>query len=128
MYRLSGDELTLFDRHAGAIPLYEAFAVGLFARFPATDLRAQKTQITFSNRHVYACVSLAQVKKKAELPDPYLVITLGLPYALASRRVAVKSEPYPGWWTTHIVVGAQAQLDDELWEWVRQAYEFAERK
>lgn len=67
-------------------------------------------------------------QKKVELPDPYLVVTLGLPYALASDRVAVKTEPYPGRWTTHIVVGAPTELDGELWEWVRQAYEFAENK
>lgn len=128
MYQVKGDELMFFDGHMTAIPLYEAFAGTLLERFPATSIRVQKTQITFSNRHVYACVSLARVKKKAELPDPYIVITLGLPYALGSGRVAVKTEPYPGRWTTHIVVGAQTELDAELWEWVSQAYEFAESK
>ena len=128
MYQVKGDELMFFDGHMTAIPLYEAFAGTLLERFPATSIRVQKTQITFSNRHVYACVSLARVKKKAELPDPYIVITLGLPYALGSGRVAVKTEPYPGRWTTHIVVGTQAELDAELWEWVGQAYEFAENK
>lgn len=128
MYQFKSDELMFFDGHMAAIPLYEAFAGTLLERFPATSMRVQKTQITFSNRQVYACVSLARVKKKAELPDPYIVITLGLPYALGSGRVAVKTEPYPGRWTTHIVVGTQAELDAELWEWVSQAYEFAENK
>lgn len=128
MYKVKSDELMFFDGHMAAIPLYEAFAGTLFERFPATSMRVQKTQITFSNRHVYACISLARVKKKAELPDPYLVITLGLPYALDSDRIAVKSEPYPGRWTTHIVVGTQAEFNDEFWEWVSQAYGFAESK
>lgn len=128
MYQAQCDELMFFDGHTAALPLYEAFAGTLFQRFPNTSVRVQKTQITFSNRHVYACVSFARVKKKAELPDPYLVVTLGLPYPLDSRRAAVKTEPYPGRWTTHIVVGAQGELDDELWDWVRQAYEFAENK
>lgn len=128
MYQIKSDELMFFEGHAAAVPLYVAFAGALFERFPATSLRIQKTQITFSGRHVYACVSFSRVKKKAELPDPYIVITLGLPYALASHRVAVKTEPYPGRWTTHIVVGTQAELDDELWAWVGQAYGFAESK
>lgn len=128
MYQIRSDELMFFDGHTAAIPLYEAFAGTLLERFPETSMRVQKTQITFSNRHVYACASLARVKKKAELPDPYLVITLGLPYALDSGRVAVKTEPYPGRWTTHIVVGTLAELDAELWEWVSQAYEFAQSK
>lgn len=128
MYQVKGDELMFFDGHMAAIPLYETFAGTLFQRFPATSARVQKTQITFSNRHVYACVSFARVKRKAELPDPYIVVTLGLPYPLGSDRATVKTEPYPGRWTTHIVVGAQAELDEELWEWVSQAYKFAESK
>lgn len=128
MYQVRNDELMFFDGHMAALPLYEAFAGTLFQRFPDTSIRVQKTQITFSNRHVYACVSFARVKKKAELPEPYLVVTLGLPHALDSERVAVKTEPYPGRWTTHIAVGAQAELDDEFWSWVRQAYEFAGSK
>ena len=88
----------------------------------------QKTQITFSNRHVFACVSFARVKRKAELPSPYLVITLGLPCPLESGRVAVKTEPYPGRWTTHIVVGSTDEIDKELIGWVRQAYAFSDSK
>ena len=77
---------------------------------------------------VYACVSFQRVRKKADLPDSYIVITLGLPYPLESDRVAVKAEPYPGRWTTHIVVGAIEELDDELFVWIRQAYNFSESK
>lgn len=122
------DELMFFDRHMGALPLYETFSQELLRRFPATDLRVQKSQITFSDRHVYACVSFARVKKKAELPDPYLVITLGLPSPLDSDRVAVKTEPYPGRWTTHIVLSTPAELDEEFWLWVSQAHAFAVNK
>ena len=128
MYQAQSDELMFFEGHIAALPLYEVFAGDLFRRFPSTSVRVQKSQITFSNSHIFACVSWARVKRKAELPDPYMVITLGLSYALNSPRVAVKTEPYPGRWTTHIVVGSQAELDDEFWTWVDQAYEFARSK
>ena len=117
-----------FDTHPTAVPLYEAFKAKLLEMFPDTITRIQKTQITFSNRHVYACVSFQRVRKKADLPNPYIVITLGLPYPLESDRVAVKTEPYPGRWTTHIVVGATEEIDDELFAWVQQAYHFSENK
>jgi len=128
MYQAGPDELMFFDDHPAAFPLYGLFAGKLFERFPSTSMRVQKTQITFSNRYVYACVSFARVKKKAALPDPYLVITLGLSYPLDSNRVAVKTEPYPGRWTTHLVIGSISELDDELFAWVKQAYEFAENR
>ena len=77
---------------------------------------------------MFACLSFLRVKKKAELPKPYLVVTLGLPYPLESVRVAVKTEPYPGRWTTHIVIGTLEEIDEELFGWVQQAYEFAQCK
>ncbi len=128
MYKTGSVEWMFFDKRPAALLLYEAFARELVELFPATSIRVQKTQITFSNRHVYACVSFAPVKRKAELPNPYFVLTLGLPAPLNSDRVAVKTEPYPGRWTTHFVIGSTAELDDELFAWVKQAYEFAENK
>lgn len=128
MDHIKEDSLLFFHQQPAAYPLYEAFVSGLLDRFPATAVRVQKTQITFSNRHVFACVSFQRVKKKAELPQPYMVLTLGLPYPLFSGRVAAKTEPYPGRWTTHIVVGRAEEVDEELFAWVREAYDFAERK
>ena len=117
--------LLFFDRHPKALPIYENFEKRLYQLFPETQKKVQKTQITFSNKHVFACVSFLRVRKKAELPDPYIVITLCLPYPLDSERVAASVEPYPGRWTTHIVIGDDAAVDDELFSWVQQAYHFS---
>lgn len=119
------DTLMFFNQHPDSLPLYEAFEDILFDSFPIVEKRVQKTQITFSNRHVFACISFARVKRKAELPEGYMVITLGLPAPLDSVRVAVKTEPYPGRWTHHIVVSSPEELDEELLSWVREAYDFA---
>lgn len=125
---LRQEVLMFFDGHMTALPLYEAFEERVFALLPETTMKVQKTQITFSNRHVYACVSFMRVRKKAQLPDPYIVITLGLSYPLESERVAAKTEPYPGRWTTHIVVGSKEEIDDELFAWVSQAYAYSQKK
>ena len=68
MDTLKQDELFFFEQHREAYSLHEALEEELIRRFPETRIRVQKTQITFSNRHVYACVSFMRVKKKAELP------------------------------------------------------------
>ena len=119
-----GDILAFFHEHAEAFSLYEPLEARLLA-FPGTSIRVQKTQITFSNRHVYACASFLRVRRKAELPDPYLVLTLGMPYPLESGRVAAKTEPYPGRWTIHILLSRPDELDEELFSWVREAYDFS---
>ena len=122
-----GDILAFFHEHAEAFSLYEPLEARLLA-FPGTSIRVQKTQITFSNRHVYACASFLRVRRKAALPDPYLVLSLGVPYPLGSGRVAVKTEPYPGRWTTHILLSRPDELDEELFSWVREAYVFSMNK
>ena len=125
---INQDTLLFFNQCRTALPLYEAFADKIATQFPNSKIKVQKTQITFSNRHVYACVSFLRVKRKAELPDGYFVLTLGLPYPLQSGRVAAKTEAYPGRWTTHIVIREMSDLDEELFEWVRKAYDFSEKK
>lgn len=128
MNYINQDVLFFFDKHQAAFSLYEVFADKIELRFPDTKMKVQKSQITFSNRHIYACVSFLRVKKKAELPDDYFVLTLGLPYPLESGRVAVKTEPYLGRWTTHILISSISDLNEELFEWVAQAYELSEKK
>ena len=117
-----------FDGHHDALPLFEALEGAILSRFPETKKRVQKTQISYYHRTVFACVSLARVKRKAELPKTWLTLTLGLNYPLDSPRVAAKTEAYPGRWTTHIVLGAPEDLDEELLSWLEEAYAFSERK
>ena len=128
MRELDADALMFFDQHMDILPLYQAFEEILFDSFSVVNKRVQKTQITFSNRHIFACVSFARVKRKVELPMRYIVITLGLPAPLDSERIAVKTEPYPGRWTHHIVVSTPEELDEELLSWIKTAYTFADAK
>ena len=128
MYEADLDTLLFFDAQPAALPLFLALEEKLLACFPEARKRVQKTQISYDHRHVFACVSFARVKRKAELPSPWLTLTLGLPYPLESERVAVKTEVYPGRWTTHLVLGSQEELDEELMGWLDEAYAFSERK
>ena len=126
--QIKQDTMIFFDGHQEVFPIYESFENMLLHLYPQTKRKVQKTQITFSNRLVFTCVSFMRPKKKSELPASYFVLTLGLSYPLESERVAVKTEPYPGRWTTHIVIPDKSDLNQELWDWVKQAYEFAEYK
>ncbi len=128
MYQITQDELLFLGAQPEMLPVYEALAGTLFARCPDTRIKVTKSQISFSNRHLYACVSFARVKKKKELPERWFVLTLGLNYPLESPRVAAKTEPYPGRWTTHIVITAEEDLDEELFGWIDQACQFAQNK
>ena len=122
------DTLLFFNAHPAALPLYRALEAMLYRRWPDMGKRVQKTQITFTNRHVFACVSFARVAPKALQPEGSLVLTLGLPAPLDSPRAAVKCEPYPGRWTHHIVLRSPEDLDGELLGWIEEAFAFAAGK
>ena len=91
-------------------------------------IKVQKSQITFYNKHLFACVSYARVRKKAQLPPCYIVVTVGLARRVESPRIAVATEPYPGRWTHHIVVSSLEEIDDELMGWIKEAAAFAAAK
>lgn len=128
MESMTSDELLFFETHVEALTLYESLKNKIIESFPETNIQVKKTQINFKNRHIFACVSFQRVVKKSELPDSYIVLTLGMPYPLESPRVPVKTEPYPGRWTTHIVLGTIDEIDDELIAWLSDAYHFAVAK
>ena len=122
------DTLLFFSGHGEALGLYQALEDLLYSGFPRVNKRVLKTQITFSNSHVFACVSFARLKRKAELSEGWLTLTLGLPAPLSSPRVAAKCEPYPGRWTHHFVLSSAEELDSELISWIGEAYSFADAK
>lgn len=122
------DTLLFFSGRPDELELCLALEELLYASFPQVNKRVQKTQISFDNRHLFACVSFARVKRKAELPPCWLTLTLGLPGPLDSPRVAAQTEAYPGRWTLHFVLSRKEELDEELLGWIRASYDFAEAK
>ena len=125
---MDADTLLFFDRRPSLLPVYEAFEAVIRAGFPEAGRRVQKTQITFFQRHVFACVSFLRVRPKREMPEPYLTVTLGLPEPLSSGRAAVCCEPRPGRWTVHIPVRRPEEIDAGLISLIRRSYDFSERK
>lgn len=119
--------LRFFEGKPAELGLYEALLGQLERRFPDMSVKVQKTQISFYGRRLFAAASLP-VRRKKDWPEHCILVTFGLGTRLESPRVAIAVEPYPGRWTHHVVVSAADQLDGELLDWLRQAWEFAEAK
>ena len=60
---INSDVLFFFDGKPAVLPLYEAFAKRILTEIGDVTVKAQKTQISFSNRHNFAFVSLLSVRK-----------------------------------------------------------------
>ena len=124
----SVDELIFFDSKQDALPLYETFREAVLEKVPDTRIEVKKTQISFFNRHMYAAVSFAPVRRAKNRPDPFLTITFGMPYRKESARIDVAVEPYPNRWTHHVMIGSVEEIDQELLSWIEEAAAFAENK
>lgn len=121
------DVLHFFDGKDLEREIYEALFARMDAAFPDGRVQVQKSQISFYGRHLFGAASLP-VRRRRGWPERCLVATVGLARQLESPRVAVAVEPYPGRWTHHILLTEPSQADDELMDWMREAYAFAEAK
>lgn len=120
--------LFFFDKHMDALPLYEAFERRVMNEIENVRIKVQKTQISFYNKHLFACVSFARIRKKKDCPPAYIVVTIGLDHRLQSPRIEVATEPYPNRWTHHILLSDTQEVDDELLSWIKEAAAFSDSK
>lgn len=114
------DTLFFFEGKPVALSLYQPLAAHLLAQLPDVRIKVSKTQISFYGRYLFAAASLPKRKK-----EDYLVVTFGLGYQKESPRIFSSTEAARGRWTHHAAVRAAAELDAELFGWLREAYEFA---
>ena len=120
--------LQFFEQMPEALPLYVKFEKEILSRVEDVCIKVQKTQITYTNRHVFACVSFAKVRKAKERPPVYIVITFGLACKKESPRIDIATEPYPNRWTHHVMIGSAEEIAQELLGWLWEAAQFAASK
>ncbi|MZQ96356.1 MAG: hypothetical protein GT601_01645 [Acidaminobacter sp.] len=107
------------------LPLYQALEPLLYALGDVTR-KVQKTQISFSSGKSFAYVWLPIHKVKGR-PEHYFILSLSLNHQVVSPRIVESVEPYPGRWMHHLILSAQEDLDEELLDWLREAYNFGMR-
>ncbi|MDE5892625.1 MAG: hypothetical protein K2H45_06865 [Acetatifactor sp.] len=125
---MNDEILFFFDKHMKALPLYEAVEEKIMKEIENVQRKVQKSQISFYNRHLFACVSFARVRKKADCPPIFIVVTFGLERRLESPRIEIATEPYPNRWTHHLLISDTREIDDELMSWIKEAAAFSDRK
>ncbi len=125
---MNTDILLFFDKHMDALPLYEALEKRILNEIEDVRIKVQKTQISFYNKHLFACVSFARVRKKSECPPVYMVVTFGLQHQVESPRIEIATEPYPSCWTHHLLISEPAEVNDELLGWIKEAAAFSAAK
>ena len=120
--------LLFFQQDIEALPLYERLEGLILDRIANVQIKVQKSQISFYNRHMFSSVSFSKVRKAKDRPAHYIVVTFGLDHRLESPRIDVATEPYPNRWTHHVLISNLDEIDDELMGWIYEASVFSALK
>lgn len=121
------DILMLFDKKPDALYLYEAAEAFILELFPDVKIKVSKTQVSFSNRYGFAFLwpPNRRIKNK---PGTYIVLTFGLGRQEVHPRILESVEPYPGRWTHHVLISSPDELDEQIKNWLIEAYNFSMMK
>ena len=125
---MDNDILFFFGEHMEALPMYERLENAILTRIPDVKIKVAKTQITFANKRGFAFVSFNPCRRAKDRPAVWMTVTFGLGCRKGSSRIDVATEPYPGRWTHHVMVGSAEEIDEELLSWIQEAAEFANVK
>ena len=125
---MNTDILFFFGEHIDALPIYERLEDAIGSRIPDVKIKAAKTQITFANKRGFAFVSFNPCRKAKERPAVWMTVTFGLGCRKESPRIDVATQPYPGRWTHHVMVGSEEEIDEELLDWIKEAADFSAAK
>ena len=125
---MNNNILLFFGQHIEALPLYEKLEDQILMKIPEVKIKVAKTQISFSNKRGFAFVSFIPCRRAKERPAAWMTVSFGLGYRKEAERIDVATEPYPGRWTHHVMVGSTAEIDEELLAWIKEAAEFSASK
>jgi len=104
------------------LALARALILGALERWPDTVIATQKTQVGLGGPRPFC--ALYPPRKAADRKAHALGLSLFLPRVPDCSRIAAAAETYPGRFTCHMVVGSEAELDEELWAWLTEARQF----
>lgn len=122
------EELQFFEDHASSWTLYQNLREKLEVLCPETIIQVKNTQISLKNKYIYACVSFLPVHPKKQRNKAYITISFGLQKPVSSNRIDQITCPYPNRWTHHVLIDDVSQIDDQLLNWLHEAYLFAKMK
>ena len=125
---MDNDVFFFFGDHMDALPIYERLEKGILTRIPDVKIKVAKTPITFAKSYGFAFVSFNPCRKAKERPAVWMTVTFGLGCRKESPRIDVATQPYPGRWTHHVMVGSVDEIDEELLGWIQEAAEFSAAK
>jgi hypothetical protein len=111
----------LFAGRPAALLLFHTIRQYILSLGPVT-VEVMKTQVSFGAKTKFAWVWLPHMWIKKQ-PDKSVVLTFDLRSRIDDPRIIQVVEPRPGRFTHHVVIPEEPNLDADVREWIREAYE-----
>jgi hypothetical protein len=113
----------LFTDRPGAFRLFGNIRKFIETLGPVT-VEATKTQVSFGTPKKFAWVWLPQmyIKKRKENS---ITLTFAAGRHIIHDRIAEAVESRPGRWTHHVVIEKESDLDEDIKDWLREAFAYA---
>lgn len=105
-----------------SLPLFEAVRAAVASVGPS-DMRVTKSQVSFSNGRAFAWTWMPERYMRGPLAP--LVLSIGLPDRDTSPRWKEVVEPAPRRFVHHLEVRAVSDIDEQVRDWLRAAWENA---
>ena len=116
------DIVRFFDGHPGALALFRRIEAVVAGIGPA-DVRVSRSQVAFRRRTGFAFVWLPG--RWLRHPAAETVLSLALGRRDPSPRWKEVVHPSPRVWMHHLELRRTADIDDEVRDWLREAYDRA---
>jgi hypothetical protein len=113
----------LFAGKAESLELFHAVRLYIESLGPVKT-EAMKSQISFGTRTKFAWVWLPPSWAKNRSENS-IILTFGLRRHVEHERIVQAVEPRPGRWTHHVIIEKQADLDEDVRAWLREAHAFS---
>ncbi|HSP47885.1 MAG TPA: DUF5655 domain-containing protein [Clostridiaceae bacterium] len=114
-----------FEGRPEALMYFEALREEIEALGPV-KLEVMKTQVSFAAERKFAWVWLPQMWTRKR-PETSITLTFCLDREVRHPKIVEAVEPSPGKWTHHILINRIEDLDDEVRDWLKEAYDFGRR-
>lgn len=110
-----------FDGHPRGLLVCRSVEAAV-AALGESSMTVSRSQVAFRRRRGFAYVWRPGQYVRSDVPA---VLSLALPRRVASPRFKEVVEPSPGTWMHHLELHASDEVDAEVREWLREAYEHA---
>jgi hypothetical protein len=97
---------------------------GLVAAMGDVESRVSRSQVAFRHGRGFAYVWRPAQYVRSEVPA---VLSIALPREVESPRFKEVVHPSPRVWMHHLEVNEVSEVDDEVRDWLREAWEHAAR-